>query len=214
MTIPARDFTLLTVPSALILSLGLIYWLSIIASSLVDSDIGYVFDLTLLLSGVTLVIAVAVTAIGGIGKYGLWPGLWLAHPALCIFFLLGVVMWGSVRPSLDDWRFERQLGEYASVIDDLKTGRIGTGKKDEMIELDRIGRVAGRAERVFVSRCGQKQLVASFLVQGRGGALGPHWGYIYDDCGEASADGTPANVKLGGTHYRHIQGLWYRFYTP
>ena len=194
--------------------LGLLFWISVTASDFIDSAWGYLTDLAGFCSGLFLLVALPITAIAGISKYGFFSKQWLLQPTICSIFIFGFFLLSPIQAYLTDLRFQWQLPEYAYVVDGIKTGRIQGGNPNAITDFGALGHLPGRARAVWFDNCGVNNIAVTFMIATRGGAVGPHWGYIYDDCPGPAADSSPPGVSLPYKYYRHIRGAWYQFYQP
>jgi hypothetical protein len=207
MTPPEKDSRLLTRAGKTVLVLGSIFWVSIIFSYLIDGALGYISDLTGFLSAISLVVAIVVTIPAGISRYGFLSRFWLQPPVLCIIFLLGIVIWRPIKLYLDDWQFQLQLPEYTAVVDGVKAGTMKIPEPYATIGVDPMWRYPGRARAVFVTHCGEERVIVRFPILGRGGALGPHWGYLYDDCDDPLTSKSPVSARERSETYYHSRPL-------
>jgi hypothetical protein len=198
-----------------VFQLGALLWISIVTSSLIDGELGYLSDLAILLLAALLFNVILITTLAGIRKYGFVSRSWPLSPVLCVLFLFSIHRVGVY---VTEWRFQWQLPEYTAAVDGLKTGDIEIERDNQRIDIRRFGHPPGRAKGVDVTRCGQQNLIVRFMIPTRGGAVGPHWGYIYDDCSDTSdtvsETTAPAGVYMQHESYYHIQGPWYEFYRP
>jgi hypothetical protein len=194
--------------------LGCIFWASIIASYFITSDWGYVADLAEFFSGAFLFVAVPITALAGISKQGIFSTHWLPRPIVCAFFIFGFAFWHSIIPELDSQRFQQQLPDYAGVVERVRINAAQNEQSGRVTDFGVLGHPPGRAGAVWFDRCGPDNVIVTFMVHSRDGALGPHWGYIYNDCPDRAADASPSGANDPDAHYRHIQGPWYAFYRP
>lgn len=118
-----------------ILLLGVAFWGSFLVSHIFRNDL---LDLTYALTGMALMICLPITMGVGIYRCGFFSPSWLPAPLLCVAFFLGLVFLGPFGRYLTNRQFQRQLGEYTSVIDDVKTGHIPTGNRLATLDLSHI----------------------------------------------------------------------------
>ena len=211
----------------LILWVGCLFWALLIVSYVLEGLLGLVDDNLLIIvsilgalagiawvaAGLFLLLAVPATAWRGIAQHGLFSRRWLAKPMLCLVFVAGFWAWRDIRSSLDDWRFQWELPDYLHVVEQVKAAPAGT--PDGYVHyIGPASGLPGGAGGFGVERCGQGQVIVRFMIPALGGALGPHWGYLYDECSEAAPGAEPAGYAQPHESYRHIQGPWYRFFRP
>ena len=119
----------------------------------------------------------------------------------------------SIHGYFNDWQFQRQLPEYSAVVGIIKAGPVGDSGDHREVDLSQMRPMPGRAVAVWATYCDDKNVIVRFLLPS-GGAVAPHWGYIYDDCDDVLENQGPASVRRPRESHYHIQGPWYEFYRP
>lgn len=196
-------------PRLIVLGLGLIYWLSRIASILVRNDlIEWEWDLSL----AGLLLAFPSTLFSGINKYGFFSKSWLLSPVLCVAFIVSPVLFRSSLVDLRDWGFKHDLAAYTNFVNDIKTGKINTSDVTELGEIKiNENDLPGRALTVQAHLCNHRTAVVKFYTL-RQGALGNDCGYLFDDCEDPAQSEIHKKPSYHQKNFPiHIQGPWYEF---